>query len=326
MKNIAIVCGGNSGEYQVSMNSGRSVKKFLDSSRYSTYLVEIKQNNWAYISDDDKRIPIDKSDFSLIIDNEKIVFDAVFNAIHGTPGENGVLQGYLDLLNIPYTSCGIDTSALTFNKYLCNNFIRSLGVKTANSLSFKKNESIDKESVIELLGLPLFVKPSRSGSSVGVSKVKNSNDFDVAIEKAFQEDERIMIEEELKGRELTCGVFQKGKEMIIFPLTEIVSYNEFFDYEAKYLGKSEEITPALIDEGLDIQIKNLSSYLYHKLDCKGVVRFDYIVVEEEIYFLEVNTVPGMTEASIIPQQAAAFGMDKKQLFTLMVDVLFLNGE
>lgn len=322
MKNIAIVCGGNSGEYEVSIGSGKAVRKFLDASKYQSYLIEIKQNSWEYVSDEGDRFPVDMSDFSLMLSGKKITFDAVFNAIHGTPGENGILQGYLDLLGIPYTSCGVDTSALTFNKYFCNNFVRSLDVRVAKSLSFKNHESIDKGAVIDSLGLPLFIKPSKSGSSVGISKVKNIDQFDAALKKAFLEDDRILIEEELKGRELTCGVFMKGKEMIVFPLTEIVSHNEFFDYKAKYLGESDEITPADVDESLDTEIKTLSSYLYHQLDCKGVVRFDYIVVEEEVYFLEVNTIPGMTEASIVPQQAAAFGMDKKQLFTMIVDVLF----
>ncbi|MBN2638558.1 MAG: D-alanine--D-alanine ligase [Bacteroidales bacterium] len=322
MKNIAIVCGGYSGEYEISMASGRAVKKFLDSSRYQSYLIEIKKSSWDYISDEGERLPVDRSDFSLKIDGKTVYFDAVFNAIHGTPGEDGMLQGYLDLLQIPYTSCGVDTSALTFNKYYCNLFVQSLGISTTEGLSFKKNEVIDCKMIIDSLGLPLFVKPAKSGSSVGVSKVKAAEDFDVAVEKAFNEDDRILIEKALNGRELTCGVFLKGNKMTVFPITEIVAHNEFFDYEAKYFGKSDEITPAQIEESLDSEIKALSSFLYRKLDCKGFVRFDYIVTEDEVFFLEVNTVPGMTEASIIPQQAAAFGMDKRQLFTMAVDAVF----
>jgi len=322
MKNIAIVCGGNSGEYEVSIGSGNAVKKHLDHAKYHSYLIEIKGDVWFYLSDDGARYPVDKADFSLMLNGQKITFDGVFNALHGTPGEDGKLQGYLDLLEIPYTSCGVDTSALTFNKFYCNHFIRSMGVTAARGFSFKRGEEIDKATIITELGLPLFIKPSSSGSSVGVSKVKNEGDFDGAVEKAFREDNRIMIEEALQGRELTCGVVKNGKEVIVFPLTEIKTDNEFFDYGAKYLGESDEITPADVSENLDTNIKTLSSFLYQQLDCKGFVRFDYIVVADEVYFLEVNSVPGMTEASIIPQQAAAFGMDKKQLFTMVVDALF----
>ncbi|MBN2614368.1 MAG: D-alanine--D-alanine ligase [Bacteroidales bacterium] len=322
MKNIAIVCGGNSGEYEVSMGSGQAVKKFLDKKKYNSYLIEIRGSNWTYTAANGARYAVDQSDFSLNLPEGKVLFDGVFNAVHGTPGEDGKLQGYLDMHAIPYTSCGVDTSSLTFNKYYCNHFIRSLDVLTPGGLSFKRSDEINREAVIDTLGMPLFIKPARSGSSVGVSKVKTEEDFEAAVEKAFLEDDRILIEEALQGRELTCGVFCKGKEMMVFPLTEIVAHNEFFDYEAKYHGASDEITPADVSAELDTQIKTLSSFLYHKLDCKGFVRFDYIVTPDETYFLEVNTVPGMTEASIIPQQAAAYGLSKQQLFTLAVDALF----
>lgn len=322
MKNIAIVCGGNSGEYEVSIGSGQAVKKFLDQEKYKSYLIEIKGSNWMHVAEDGSRYPVDQSDFSLPLPEGRVTFDGVFNALHGTPGEDGKLQGYLDLHSIPYTSCGLDTSSLTFNKFYCNYFVRSLDINTPPGLSFKRTDTINRAAVIDTLGLPLFIKPSRSGSSVGVSKVKTEDDFDAAVEKAFLEDDRIMVEEALQGRELTCGVFQKGNEMMVFPLTEIVAHNEFFDYEAKYHGASDEITPADVSEEIDTKVKTLSSFLYHQLDCKGFVRFDYIAVEDEVYFLEVNTVPGMTEASIIPQQAAAYGLNKHQLFTMAVDVLF----
>jgi D-alanine-D-alanine ligase len=262
MKNIAIVCGGNSGEYEVSIGTGRAVRKHLDHTKYHPYLIEIKGDVWVYVSDDGSRYPVDKSDFSLIFKGQKILFDAVFNALHGTPGEDGKLQGYLELLNIPYTSCGVDTSALTFNKFYCNHFVRSLGVQTAQGFSFKDDEMIDKKTIIGELGLPLFIKPSRSGSSVGVSKVKTEADFDGAVEKTFREDNRIMIEEALQGRELTCGVVGKDAELLVLPLTEIVTKNDFFDYGAKYLGESDEITPADVSENLDTNIKTLSSFLY----------------------------------------------------------------
>ncbi len=270
-----------------------------------------------------KKIAVNKADFSVDKEGEIIHFDAVFNAIHGTPGEDGKLQGYLDMLGIPYTSCGVDTSALSFNKFLCNRFISSFGIKTAASLSFLKDDKIDKNKVIKMLGLPIFVKPSGSGSSVGVSKVGNIRDFDGAVEKAFREDNRILIEEAIDGREIACGLVKNNNKIIVFPLTEIITQNDFFDYDAKYSGKkSKEITPADVSSKIETDIKATSSMLYRQMDCRGFVRFDYILTKTELYFLELNSIPGMTGASLIPQQAEAFGMTKKELFTMVVDNLF----
>ncbi len=323
MKNIAIVCGGNSGEFEISKASGEEAYKYIDREKYHPFLIILQNQQWEWHTGSEEKIPVNRADFSIEKEGETIHFDAVFNVIHGTPGEDGKLQGYFDLLNIPYTSCGVDASALSFNKFLCNRFIRSFGVKTAASFSFLKDEKIDKTAVIEELGLPVFVKPSGSGSSVGISKVNSPKELGEAVEKAFREDNRILIEEAIVGREIACGLVKRGRELLVFPLTEIISQNEFFDYNAKYSkGKAREITPAGLSQKAAADIKTLSSLLYRQMDCKGFVRFDYILTKAELYFLELNSIPGMSEASIIPKQAEAFGLTKKELFTLVVDNLF----
>jgi len=323
MKNIAIVCGGNSGEYDISLSTGRIVYKHIDRSKYKPYLVVIRGQDWEYFPEEGASVFINKSNFSLNLNGENIIFDGVFNAIHGTPGEDGKLQGYFDLLDIPYTSCGVDTSSLSFNKFLCNHFIQSFGIKTARSFSFVKGENFSQDEILDNLGLPVFVKPSGSGSSVGVSKVSSPLFFQKAIEKAFEEDHRIIIEEFIQGREITCGLVKRAQELLVFPLTEIISQNDFFDYEAKYThGKASEITPAELPEDVEAEIKTLSSFLFRQMDCKGFVRFDYILTKTDLYFLELNSIPGMTESSILPQQAKAFGLSEKELFTMVVDNLF----
>ena len=325
MKNIAIVCGGHSGEFEISMASGKMAFKHIDRKKYRPFLIVIENKQWNWLAGDREKIPVNKADFTIEKDGETIRFDAVFNAIHGTPGEDGKLQGYFDLLGIPYTSCGVDISALSFNKFLCNRFIQSFGIKTAPSFSFLKGEKRDKAEILKQLGLPVFVKPSGSGSSVGVSKVNRPEEFDEAVEKAFKEDNRILIEEAINGREITCGLVKRGDEILVLPLTEIISQNDFFDYDAKYTkGKANEITPATnLSPEVETDIKTLSSFLYRQMDCKGFVRFDYILTETELYFLELNSIPGMSDASIIPKQAESFGLTKEELFTMVVDNLFL---
>ncbi len=262
MKKIAIICGGDSGEYEISMKSARVVQKHLNRSKYEGYLVEIKGKDWFYKDEKGEKHHIDKNDFSLPMDNDTLKFDGVFNAVHGTPGEDGKIQGYFDLLNIPYTCCDQDTSALTFNKHLCNKFVSSYGVQVADSLTFFKGETVDLDQVIETLGLPLFVKPARSGSSVGISKVSERMQFPDAVSKAFAEDSEVLIEKFIKGRELTCGMIKKGEELIVFPLTEIISKKEFFDFEAKYDNRlADEITPADVDLDSIRAVKNLSAFL-----------------------------------------------------------------
>jgi D-alanine-D-alanine ligase len=323
MKNIAIICGGNSGEYEVSVSSGKMVMKNIDVERYKGYLITIRNQDWFYLDESGRKYDINKSDFSLKIGDEKICFDGIFNAIHGTPGEDGKLQGYFDMMGLPYSSCNHSTSALTFNKYFCNHFVGSFGIKTADSVSLFRGEPINQIQIIERLGLPLFVKPAESGSSVGISKVNMEDELDEAIAFAFSESDRILIEENLKGRELTCGVINKGNELIVLPLTEIISKNDFFDYEAKYTdGMREEPTPADVNVEIEQDVKTLSAFLYRQLDCKGFVRFDYILTENELYFLEVNTIPGMTEASIIPKMVEAYGMPIKEFFNITLDNLF----
>lgn len=320
MKNIAIVCGGNSGEYDISIQSGRVVEKHLDKNKYRAFLVVIRHTDWYFLDENNNKHTIDKADFSLSISGIKIEFDGVFNAIHGTPGEDGKLQGYFDLLGIPYTSCGVASSALSFNKFFCNRFVSSLGIQLADSVSFRKDETYDQNEIVEQLGLPVFVKPAGSGSSVGISKVNKIDKLDEAIQIAFKEDDRILIESFIDGRELACGLIRKGQELIVFPITEIISKNDFFDYEAKYTkGMANEVTPASIPEEVEVDIKATSSFLYHQMDCKGFVRFDYILSKDGLYFLEVNSIPGITEASILPQQAAAFGMSISELFSLALE-------
>ncbi len=323
MKNIAIVCGGFSGEFEISMASGKIAYENIDREKYRPFLIVIKDRDWKWITEKGEKITVNKSDFTVTKKKETIHFDGVFNAIHGTPGEDGKLQGYFDLLGIPYTSCGVDASSLSFNKFLCNRFIRSFGILTAASYSFLRGEKINTKEVIDKLGLPLFVKPAASGSSVGVSKVNRPEEFDAAVEKAFQTDKRLLIEEALVGRELACGLMKKGRELLVFPITEIITQSDFFDYEAKYSnGKTREVTPADIPPDAETDIKTISSMLYRQMDCNGFVRFDYILTKTDLYFLELNSIPGMSEHSLIPQQAEAFGITKKELFTWTVDNLF----
>ncbi|MFA5417856.1 MAG: D-alanine--D-alanine ligase [Bacteroidales bacterium] len=324
MKNIAIVCGGFSGEYEISVQSARVVAENLDKNRYNSYLIVITNNRWYYQDNNGAITDIDKNDFSLPLKNKVIRFDGVFNAIHGTPGEDGKLLGYFDMLGLPYTSCSADVSAMTFNKFLCNKFVSSYGITLAKSATFIEGEAIPYEEIVQSLGMPLFVKPASSGSSVGITKVKNSSELPGAVSIAFNEGDRVIIEEFIDGREIACGLIMKNQELIVFPLTEIISKKEFFDYEAKYTkGMADEITPPVnLELQAELDIKTVSSFLYRQLNCKGFVRIDYIVAKNGIYFIEINTVPGISNASILPQQAAAMGMPIDELFAIAVDAMF----
>ncbi len=323
MKNIAIVCGGNSGEYDISIKSAAVAAQHLDKNKYTGYLIIIKGSQWYWEDKDGAQYFINKDDFSLQTNNKKVVFHGVFNAIHGTPGEDGKLQGYLDMLNIPYTSCNTTTAALTFDKFFCNRFVNSYGIQTANALSFLKGEAFDENEIVKTLGLPLFVKPAQSGSSVGVSKVIKIEQLKDAIQTALNVDDRVIVEEAVNGREIACGMIQKKNELLVFPLTEIVSKKEFFDYEAKYTeGMAREITPAAINTEAETDIKTLSAFLYRQMNCKGFVRFDYILTPDNLYFLEVNSIPGISEASILPQQAKAFGLSIGELFDIAIEQMF----
>jgi len=325
MKNIAIICGGYSGEYEISVQSASMVKSNLNEKLYNSYIIVIEQDDWYYQDNRKDKYSVNKNNFTLSINDQVIFFDGVFNAIHGTPGEDGKILGYFDILKIPYTSCSMDVSALTFNKYLCNNFVKSLGLNVANSISFVKGETIDKDQLINTLGLPLFVKPARSGSSVGVTKVYNRDELEGAIAEAIKVDDRIIIEEFLNGREIDCGVFKNKNELIVLPLTEIITDNEFFDYEAKYTsGKADEVTPPQnLNDQHELDIKAVSAMLYNKIGCDGIVRFDYILTKEKLYFIEVNSVPGLSQASIVPKQAKAMGISVSELFNIVVENMFL---
>lgn len=318
--NIAVVSGGNSGEFSISVQSGLVVKKFLDPNKYKVYPILLKGKDWYHECKNMSVYQVDKNDFSLDIAGEKVYFDCVFIAIHGTPGEDGKLQGYFDLLGIPYTSCDNATSALTFNKYFCKNYITNFGVKTAKSICLTDAEKAEPGFILNQLSLPVFVKPNNGGSSVGMSKVNKPAELDGAIKIAFREDDELLVEEFIKGREITCGVMKYNHKTLIFPVTEIVSKKEYFDYEAKYTPDlSEEIVPAQIPEAVYNECQDTSSMLYEKLNCKGVVRFDYIFNDSGLYFLEVNTVPGLTEASIVPKMAKSYGLTLQQLFTMLVE-------
>jgi D-alanine-D-alanine ligase len=318
-KNVAIIAGGDSGEYEVSISSANVVYKHLSKDKFNAYLIIIEGKNWYYLDENSDVVDIDKSDFTLFLNEEKISFDVIFNVIHGTPGENGIIQGYFDLLRIPYTSCDLATSALTFNKAFCNGVVRSLGVTVANSVHLIKGNLYNLKSIEEKLGLPVFVKPANGGSSVATTKVKEISELQGAIDLAFTEDDEILVEAFIAGREIDCGVFKYKGQMLVFPITEIISKKEFFDYEAKYEGMADEITPGQIPLEVEVECKALSADLYQKLNCKGVVRFDYIFSDEEITFLEVNTVPGLSEASIIPQQAKEMGISMERLFEMMIE-------
>ncbi len=324
MKTLAIVAGGDSSEYEISIKSANEVKKEL-ASKYKAYVIVIKGGNWYWEGDKGRAHGIDKNDFSLNTDGVKVRFDAVFVAIHGTPGENGLLQGYFDMLKIPYSSCDSFCSALTFNKQACKLFLKEYDIKMADAVLIRRGEPVSPEEITSRLGLPCFVKPNDSGSSFGVSKVKTVEEVMPAIEKAFKESNEVLIETFIEGRETACGVVKTASrsKSIILPVTEIVSKNEFFDYEAKYTpGLSDEITPAPMEEEITAKIQDMSSMIYDLLGCKGIVRVDFIVVSEVPYFLEINTVPGMTRESLVPKQAEAAGIELSDIYSMIVDDLF----
>ena len=319
MLNVAIVAGGDSGEYGISIKSGKQVELYMDREKYSPFLIEIKGKEWNYRIGS-KKFPINKNDFSLYIGMKRIRFDAVFIAIHGTPGENGKLQGYFDILGIPYTSCDVTTSALTFNKSFCKDVVHAEGIHTAKSLHLYKGGQFSESGILEKLLLPVFVKPNNGGSSVGMSKVNRVEELAPALEKAFAEDNEILVEEFIRGRELTCGVIRTEGNMVTFPVTEIIPKKDFFDYEAKYKkGMADEVVPADIPGKQSKICREISVHLYKKLNCKGVVRFDYIFDGTDFYFLEVNTVPGLTAASIVPNMARAHGWTFTELITRLIN-------
>jgi D-alanine-D-alanine ligase len=319
MKTIAIVAGGDSSEFEVSLKSATEVGRVL-SSRYMVYIIMIKGTNWYWEDSRGRYHNIDKNDFTLITDEYRIRFDGVFIAIHGTPGENGLLQGYFDMMGIPYTSCSAFCSALTFNKQATKLYLKEYKIRMSEAILIRKGEKIDTESIIKKTGLPCFVKPNDSGSSFGVTKVRQKEDLMPAIEKASGESNEVMVETFMNGREVACGVVKTKNKSLVLPVIEIISKNEFFDYEAKYTpGRSDEVVPAVMPEKITSEIQRLSSHIYDLLGCKGIVRVDFIVVEEKPYFLEINTVPGMTAESLVPKEAAAAGISLEELYSMVVE-------
>ena len=329
--NIAFVTGGFSGEAEISYKSAITIEKNIDKERWELYRIDITTNGWFYEPATGERTEVDKNDFSITIGDEKVNFDAVLIGIHGTPGEDGKLQGYFDTLHIPYTSCNAATSAITFNKRYTVAVAAFSGLNVARSvlLSGKKAhpDSYREDEITRSLKFPVFVKPNNGGSSIGMSKVNSaSEELGVAIEKAFKEDDEVLVEEFIKGRELTIGVFRSKGEVIPLPITEIISKKEFFDYEAKYLGASEEVTPAKVDEGIAEKIRTEAVKAYNIFNCRGIVRIDFIynAEDQKPYMLEINTVPGQSEASIVPQQLHAMGWSLKDFYTALIEECLHN--
>ncbi len=319
-KNIAVVYGGDSSEFVVSVKSSKNVFESIDPTIYNVWKVQMKGLDWDVFEGDEVISSIDKSDFSFIKNGNKIQFDFAYITIHGTPGEDGKLQGYFDLVKIPYSTCGVYSSALTFNKYFCSNYLRNFNVPMAKSVRLFKDDAINPDKLVEELGLPVFVKPNAGGSSFGVTKVKEKGQLQAALEMAMKESTDILIEEFIEGKEFTCGLVKLSDQKILFPVTEVIPQNEFFDFEAKYTaGKTDEITPARLSPEMTNKIQQLSSRIYDLCDCSGIVRVDYILKDGEFYFLEVNTTPGMTATSFVPQQIAAMGRKLGDILGLIIE-------
>ncbi len=312
-KNIAIIMGGYSSEVNISLKSGNVVYNHLDKSKYNAFRVHILKEKW-FVLDNEQEFEIDKNDFSFTNSNSKIAFDCVFNAIHGNPGENGMILSYLELLNIPHTSAPFYQMALTFNKRDTLSVLKAYNVKTAKSVYLNKGDKVDLDFIINQVGLPCFIKPNNAGSSYGISKAYNKKEILEGIEIAYKEDSAILIESFLDGTEVSVGVIQYKDEVKVLPITEIVSENDFFDYEAKYEGKSQEITPARITQNQKSRVGEEAIKVYKALNMRGFSRSEFIFVDDEPYFLEMNTVPGLTEESILPQQAKEAGISLEQLF------------
>jgi D-alanine-D-alanine ligase len=322
-KNIAILRGGNSSEIAISIKSADLVYKNIDTNYYVPYIVHIEGLDW-FVWHNESKIELDKNDFSFQLNNKKIKFEGVFMAIHGTPGEDGILQGYFDLLNIPYNCSGAFESALTFNKAMCNALLKQFNIPSAKAVLLNKNETYDLLKIEKEIGFPCFVKPNRAGSSFGISKVYKNTEFKQALSKAFIHDSQVMVESYVEGTEVTCGIIQKAETLVAFPLTEITTENDFFDYEAKYNGKSDEITPARVSDLDRDLVQTLSKKIYNLLNLKGMVRMDFILKNQQAYLIEINTIPGLSEESIIPQQSKSYGISLKELFSLSLMNMFKN--
>lgn len=320
---IAIVAGGDTSEYEISLRSAQGIYSFIDKEKYTLYIVGMHGLDWHVRLDDGRILPIDRNDFSFQLDGQKVKFDFAYITIHGTPGEDGRLQGYFDMLHIPYSCCGVLAAALTYDKFACNQYLHAYGVRIAESLLLRQGQTITDDEVVEKIGLPCFIKPSLGGSSFGVTKVKTREQIQPAIAKAFDEAQEVLVEAFMDGTELTCGCYKTRGKSVVFPVTEVVSHNEYFDYKAKYNGESDKITPARISDELSDRVKKLTSAIYDILGAQGIIRVDYIVTGgDKINLLEVNTTPGMTVTSFIPQQVRAAGLDIKDVMTDIIENKF----
>jgi D-alanine-D-alanine ligase len=319
MRNIAIVYGGFSSEEIISRKSVEGLLTFIDTAKYNLFPVLITQKEWSVVVGD-HHYPVDKNDFTSVIKGEKTTFDCAYITIHGTPGENGLLQGYFNMIGMPHTTCDVLPAAITFNKFTCNTYLKSFGVKVADSVLIRKGNEFNPYDIVEKTGIPCFVKPNAGGSSFGVTKVKQVSELIPAIEKAFTEGTEVIIEQFIKGTELTCGLYKTKGEFTIFPITEVVPKNEFFDFEAKYtVNMADEITPARIADDVAERIRKIAALVYDIIGCKGIVRVDFILSDNQLFLLEVNTTPGMTMTSFIPQQIRAAGLDIKAVFTEVIE-------
>lgn len=330
-RTIAIVCGGDSSEHGVSLRSAEGIYSFFDKERYHVYIVEMSGNRWCVHLDNGAQADIDKNDFSFIKDGNKIVFDYAYITIHGTPGENGLLQGYFELLHLPYSTSGVLVEAMTFNKYVLNNYLRGFGINVAKSLVVHRQDArrYSPEEVEQLLGMPCFVKPAADGSSFGVSKVKQKEDLAAALQLAFDESDEVMIEGFLEGTEISIGCYETVEGLTVLPATEVVTDNEFFDYNAKYNGQVQEITPARLSPDTAERVATQVKEIYRLLRCNGIIRIDYIISknaqgEDVLNMLEINTTPGMTATSFIPQQVRAAGLNITDVLTAIVEKQFAN--
>lgn len=326
-RNIAIVCGGDSSEHDVSLRSAQGLYSFFDKERYHVYIVDVKGTDWHVNLDNGDIVPIDKNDFSFVQAGTTVYFDYAYITIHGQPGENGVMQGYFDLIHLPYSTSGVLVEALTFNKYVLNNYLRSFGVNVADSLLLRRGESYDEKEIEHRLGMPCFVKPAADGSSFGVSKVKEADRLAPALRVAFMESDEVMVEGFLDGMEISQGIYKTKEKTVVLPATEVVTSNEFFDYDAKYNGQVKEITPARLSPETAAKVSAETARIYELLHANGIIRIDYIISKDSegcdvVNMLEINTTPGMTATSFIPQQVRAAGLDIKDVLTEIVENQF----
>lgn len=326
-RNIAIVCGGDSSEHDVSLLSAQGLYSFFDKERYHVYIVDVKGTDWHVNLDNGDIVPIDKNDFSFVQAGTTVYFDYAYITIHGQPGENGVMQGYFDLIHLPYSTSGVLVEALTFNKYVLNNYLRSFGVNVADSLLLRRGESYDEKEIERRLGMPCFVKPAADGSSFGVSKVKEADRLAPALRVAFMESDEVMVEGFLDGMEISQGIYKTKEKTVVLPATEVVTSNEFFDYDAKYNGQVKEITPARLSPATAAKVSAETARIYELLHANGIIRIDYIISKDSegcdvVNMLEINTTPGMTATSFIPQQVRAAGLDIKDVLTEIVENQF----